>query len=251
MMKRSYAVSFSLAVVALLLTIVVSFSGGLVNLAEGGGADQGFEERYVSVDGIAFTEVPSDVAIIVFHINNEGSTPSEALEKVSLTSNTLLEELKKIGIKEEEITKSRLSVYPKYIYPRDGEPIIVGYVASYVIEVRTKALNKVGEAILEASKLGITNIWLSYTVSKELSLSVRKELISIAIQDAKERADAALSSLGLKVGGVKSIIISDEYTPLPIPKQITPFLEPESQSIPVQPGIQTFTVKVKVVFLIE
>ena len=109
-----------------------------------------------------------------------------------------------------------------------------------------------------AVQAGVNDISsISFSLSDEKSELVKNDLLKQAVTNAKNKADIAASALGLKVIGVKSIIIEgvDGIPPLPPP----PFLAKEAVGTaapeagpptPIVVGEQQVTTDVNIAFFI-
>ena len=109
-----------------------------------------------------------------------------------------------------------------------------------------------------AVQAGVNDISsISFSLSDERSELVKNDLLKQAVANAKNKADIATSALGLKVTGVKSIIIAGLDIIPPMPPQ--PFFARETAGAdapdagpptPIIAGEQEVTSDVNIAFLI-
>ncbi|MBS7613520.1 SIMPL domain-containing protein, partial [Candidatus Bathyarchaeota archaeon] len=154
----------------------------------------------LSISGIGLITVKPDQVSVRLTLETEAKTASEALSKNTELMNKVIEAVKQLGLEDRELKTTALSIYPQYFYPKDEPPILTGYMAVNTITVTTKKLEIVGLLIDTAVANGINRIdgvWFS--VSNELMNSTKLTLISLAVEDAKRKAEAALKPLDMSV----------------------------------------------------
>ena len=212
---------------------------------------QGNSQPVVVVLGSAHVDVVPDVAVVILSVEQEGSTPSEALSKTATVSSGVVSTIKELGIPEEDIKTSGFSVRPKYRYYNDGRPpTVVGYIATHSIQIRTKQTEKVGIIIERAVEAGANRVdALFYELSKELQSKVEKQLLTSAVENAKDKAEAMLTAVNLQIKGVKSLEVIEQAQPVYYPRAV-PEMKADAQGIPAMPGTLTVSTSVRVVFII-
>jgi len=207
------------------------------------------EEDLISVSGTAQATVSPDLAIVYLTVQERGDTSSEALRLASEQANRAIEALRSIGISDDNIKTTGFSISPEYVYIEGQPPKLVGYVATYSLEVKTSELAKVGQLIDTAVSAGVDIVGgVSLTLSDELSARLSRDLLAAAVTDAKRKADLALSPLGLKVSRLKSLSIMEQY---PYPVMRSAAAGAEIPTIPVIPGQTTFSVTIQATFVIS
>lgn len=164
----------------------------------------------LSVSGIGLITVKPDQAAVSLTLETEAETASEALSKNTELMNKVVEAIKQLGLEDRELKTTTLNIYPQYFYPKDEPPILTGYRAMNTITVTTKKLEIVGLLIDTAVANGINRIdGIWFSVSNELMNSTKLTLISLAVEDAKRKAEAALEPLDMSITGVKSVEVVD------------------------------------------
>lgn len=132
----------------------------------------------------------------------EAQVAAERLERAVEAITTTLD---KKGLK--EIETPIASVNPTYYYPRDGAPVETGVTANRQVIVRSPdidALAKLAGDLSQFSGFGYTvssgQLELTYQKLPEL----RVKLLSGAIKDARERAEAIAKETSRSVGTLRS-----------------------------------------------
>lgn len=213
-------------------------------------------EQTISVTGIATTSVEPDLLVVRFGIETQESTAKQALEENSSMMRKVISSLKSIGISEKEISTSSLDIYPVYEYLKDESfgtqtRELVGYKVSNILSVQTSKLTLAASIIDGGVNSGVNKIEsVSYSSSPQRHIELKDNLLDIAVEDAKSKAEKALSPLDYKIVGVKSVSLSEFGMPGPQPMYKTAFAESFDSQTPVFASDQDITTSVQVVFLI-
>jgi uncharacterized protein len=210
------------------------------------------------VMGNAQTMVKPDKVTLSLSVETTNKTANEALTANSQAMNNTLEALKEAGVMENETSTSFFNITPNYNVTQEDEDLppietrdIISYTVTNSITVDSYNLLNVSQWIDTAVQAGVNDISsISFSLSDEKSEAVKNDLLKQAVENAKSKADIAASALGLKVIGVKSIIVEglDGFPPPPPPQ---PFLAKEAVSpTPIIAGEQEVTSHINIVFLI-
>ena len=204
-------------------------------------------ENLLSVVGWATTKVRPDETVITLGVEIREKTPEEALRKAGEVSTNVIETIKSLGVSEEFIKTAGYSIYPQYQYYRDGSPpTIVGYIAQHTIEVRVRDPALIGKVLDSAIDAGANRVYgIMFQLSQEARKELTNRLIQEAVEDAYSKAEAAIAPAGMSIKGIKSIEISDVSAPMPIVMAAEKAVE-----TPIMQGLTSYTVSVKVVFII-
>lgn len=173
------------------------------------------EKNSVSVSGTSLITVDPNKAEIYIKIATLEKTAQESKNKNSQISGNVIKALKKEGIKEKDIETSQFSIYPKYEYEeiteinlRKSNQILVGYEVINVLKVTTQDLEKVGKLIDVAVDNGANDIErISFGLTNEREKEIKQQAMVMASNDAKEKAFALATNLG--VGLLRPISISE------------------------------------------
>jgi uncharacterized protein YggE len=234
----------------LILTIsLIGVSFGKSSLNE---ATNISSENFITVTGQGVVYVKPDVAYVNIGVQVQEKTAKEAAEKNAKIVNQIVKELLKLGIKEDELETKEYSVNPVYNYPPNEAPVLVGYQVINIFSVKiTKKLENgnldtkfVGEVLDTATSNGanlISGIEFDILNKEELKLKA----IELAMEDAKKKAETALSVVGEKIKGVVEINISDVSYPIYRFEAKTTIAEPT----PIFAGTNSVQVTVNVKFI--
>jgi len=215
-------------------------------------------EKTLSVTGIATTSVEPDLLTVRFGIEIQEPTAQQALEKNSEIMNKVILALQSVGIIESEISTSSLNIYPVYEYVNDDflgiqTRELIGYNMSNVLSVETEKLDLAATIIDRGVEAGVNRVdSVYYSLSPQKQLDLKDDLLEQAIENAKSKADKALTPLNHSVIGVKSVSLSEFGIPYPQPVFRGNFAESKimSSPTPVFSSEQDITTSVQIVFLI-
>ncbi|MCS7137798.1 MAG: SIMPL domain-containing protein [Candidatus Caldarchaeum sp.] len=205
-------------------------------------------EDLLSVSGQAEITLTPDMVTLMLTAEERASTPSEALSRVSTAAQNVVSTLLRRGLTPEEVKTTGLNIYPEYVYREKEPPQIVGYIATYTVEVKTKRIAEAGALIEAAVNAGADYVsGIYFSLSTEQYRNVYRQLLSAAVSDAEAKANALLTPLGLKTVRVKSVSIA-EWTPIPYARVAAADAAPSGP--PVMPGTTSVSATVNVVYVI-
>ncbi len=102
---------------------------------------------------------------------------------------------------------------PDYQFPQNGPPQITGYTVTNVFRVTDDDLANVGTVIDAATRAGANDIErIRFTLKDERA--AKANALRVATVDARAKANALASALGLQVTRIRSV---DESSPTPRP----------------------------------
>ena len=216
-------------------------------------------EKTISVTGTATTEVSPDLLNVRFGVETQEKTAKEALEKNSSLMNAVVDSLKQAGISESEIGTSNFNIYPVYDYY--NEPLtnrntqeLIGYRVSNIISVETKNLDLAAAIIDSGVSAGANRVdSVFFTLSPQKHQEIKDYLISKAVQNAKSKAQKALSPLDHSIIGVKAVSLYEFAMPYPQPMYRGDFAVAEAAiaaPTPVFTSDQDVSTTANVVFII-
>ncbi|MCS7133257.1 MAG: SIMPL domain-containing protein [Candidatus Caldarchaeum sp.] len=248
MEKQSVAllsVSLAVAVLAAALALVALGDGRTPSIMNVN-TENSQTQPILSITGSAQTSFAPDTIVMTFTVQRKGATATEALSKLTAASNNVVSAVLRLGISQDDVKTTAINIYPEYVYREKEPPQLVGYVASYSIEVRTRRIADAGTVIESAVNAGADYLSGLYFMSSPEQLNnIYKQLLAAAVADAESKADSLLTPLNMKRVGVKSVSIIDS---LPYPTMRA--AETQAAGPPILPGTNTYTVSVQITYLI-
>lgn len=163
------------------------------------------KETLFSVTGESEITAVPDEAQISLGIDAYQDTIAAAQDQANTTINSLQEELKKLGVKDEDLKTQNYSINPEYDYT-DAERQLIGYRVSTSLRVKFHDFTNLGQAIDLATQLGANQIGgISFTLSTDQEKQLQKQARQEAIEQAKENARELSSLSGIRLGRIVDI----------------------------------------------
>ncbi|MGB9883106.1 MAG: SIMPL domain-containing protein [Microgenomates group bacterium] len=200
----------------------------------------------LSVVGQGKVEAIPDVFYIStgIYVDNK-KTVKEVQDQINSTNEKIVQAIKNLGIKKEDIKTTNYSIYPKTIYDKNGNSQVVGYSGRVDLRIKIKdnqLLSKVVEKVVAA---GANQI---YGISSEIENpeKYQQQARQIAISNAKSEAYKLAKSLGIKLGKITNIVESKNDTNYPM--MFTKTGGGNESAASFEPGTQTVSSTVTLFF---
>jgi hypothetical protein len=196
--------AFILFLSALIVAAGIGYSG--IEIGKGLASRNG---NAITVTGSAKTSATADNVVWQLTSNETALDAAGAVKKIDFDSNALTQYLTQGGIASTAISYGSVSTYPNDFFNNGNDTgRVLNYRANQNITVRSSDVNLINKLSNGIGKLlqtgvNINNSGPQYYVSTLASL--RPQLLSEAMADAKVRAIAITKAVGGKVGSVISV----------------------------------------------
>jgi uncharacterized protein YggE len=215
------------------------------------GSDDTNGEHLITVTGTGKVTVKPDMADVSLGVQVQRDTAKAARDEAATTMNQIIAALKNLGIADDDIQTSMISVNPMYDY-NSSSMRVTGYEVSNIVSAHVTDITKVADVIDDAVAAGATTVnGVSFGVADQTS--VENQARDAAVKDARSHADALAAAAGVTISGVASISETATYTPWPYYSGAADAAgrapAPEVPT-PVKPGTQDITITVTVSYLI-
>lgn len=178
----------------------------LVALTAPGAAQPVPASRTISVSGHAEVAAAPDRVMLSVAIETESNDAAAAVEENSRRSARVVDALKKLVGKDDQVTTSGYSVQPRYNVIKPGEaaePKIVGYTAINTVAVESRQIDLAGKLIDAAIAAGANRISnLRFTLAERAPYL--RTALEQAGKEARAQAESIATSLGVQLRGVLS-----------------------------------------------
>jgi uncharacterized protein YggE len=192
--------------------------------------------------------VKPDLALVRLTVMREAPTASEALAADNKAMGDVLAALKAEGIADRDLQTANLSISPRYSNASPQKPDepakIVAYQVANSLTVRIRDIDKAGEVIDKAVKLGVNEDG-GITFANDDPSAATTEARKRAVADAVKKAHTLAEAAGVRVGRVLKIS-EQSYAPRPMPMRAKSFAAAEA--VPVAPGENSYRVTVSMTF---
>lgn len=161
----------------------------------------------LSVIGEGKVEIIPDTATVTVGITvSRAASVEVAQKKIDEVNNNILEAMRKLGLKDEDITTSNYSVNPNYSYETQQQRID-GYNADASITIKTHDTALVSQIVSEATTAGANQVNnISFSVDDPAKF--RSQARTKAIENAKMEAEKLAAELGISLGKITNIVES-------------------------------------------
>lgn len=212
----------------------------------------------LAVTGEGKVEVIPDTAFIDVGITvNNKPTVAEVQNSINEVNNRIVEMMRKLGIKKEDIKTSNYSIYPNYSAKPipfgigdtivQGEDQISGYNGNVSISIKVKDISRAPNVLQEATKAGANQV-SGIRFEVEDPNKFREEARNKAIENAKEQAEKLAKSLGIRLGKVVNIVETGGEQPISVYQRGVGGTEVADVAPDIEPGSQTITSVVTLYF---
>jgi len=203
----------------------------------------------VSVSGHGQVNVPPDTASVSIGIDVIQPTLAEAQEQATAQATTLIEALKAAGIADEDIQTAYFSVNILRDYSENADPTqITGFEIMNQLQLTVRDTDMLGDLLDEAVNAGANSI-NGVTFSVDDQTAAASEARTLAVADARTKAEELAAAAGLTLGPVVSIA---EGTISPMPPPMSAARKGEmakaEAAVPVESGSSTIAVDVAMTF---
>ena len=215
-----------------------------------------FAKDHIQVQGNCEVKVTPDRASITFTAENQAKDQQVAIKKTNDQINSLKDKILKLKLENLEIKNTNYSVYPVREY-ENNRMVDKGIKVSLSLEVSTSSIAKLGEAMVQASELSISNVSsLNTFLSIKKSQDEYLKCLDIAAEDAKKKADQLARKLGFRVGEVTGIIETPKFpqapSPYPVPMLAKGMMAMDAAApVSIEAGQQTFSTSLQINFAIK
>ena len=263
--KRKKAVVVCLSA---MLAVVMSFGGfgsavvladvgfnPTVVLADGGGPR-------VHVSGAGAITVAPDMATITLGVNTQEATPQEAISKNNAAIADVLAAMERLGIDEEDVRTLHFFLHQAMDFDfATGRAVPMGYNVTNSVQVVVRDLDKVGDVIAAGVAAG-ANVSAGVQFGLSDPAPLYYQALALAMNDARNKANAIARSLGMTVGEVSSVMESNMWM---VPVAGVPMMDMGmgwgspmamvaqggmSGGVPIAPGDLTVTARVEIVYIL-
>jgi uncharacterized protein len=194
-----------------------------------------------TVSGTGKSSAKPDMAVVTVGVSANATTVETAQEQMNGNINKVIEVIKKLGIKAEDIKTTNYSVNPITDF-REGSQKINGYSANTNVSIKVRDTSKANSVVDAATGAGANQIGgVSFEVSDKTK--AENETREMAVKEAKKKAEDAARIAGFKLG---RIVNYSEELPFggPIPLRAQSSSEAADKSTNIEPGTSDIEVTV-------
>lgn len=203
----------------------------------------------VTVTGTSKLDASPQIATFVATVSVSDDNKDKATNEVNTKMAELISSLKSFGIAESDIQTAQISVYENVepeiaIYP-PRPTNVKKWQASNTVTIKVRDTSNVSKLADLLNGSGATSVsGPNFTIDDTTASDA--ELLTRAVADAKSKAEALAKSGGRRLG--RMITVTEGYSSQPYPLYAAVGKADSSVSTPVEPGTQTLTKTVTVIY---
>lgn len=202
------------------------------------------KSRYISVSAEGTVKVTPDAVRVNATVSTVGGTSKEALAATATSANAVRTAFLTNGAASKDIATQSVTIYPEYKYTPDGGSVLIGYRASQNFIVVLRKASTAGTVVDAIVAAGGDNLQLNGVTPFVLNSSKATASARIAaVKNAKAKAMAYASLLGIKLGKVNHLVENSSPSPYP---PIMSVAKDAAGSTQIDLGLQDVTVSISV-----
>jgi len=205
------------------------------------------EENTIHVSGSATVAATPDVARIRLGVQAFDASVVEAVSANNETAAAVIAVVKSLGVEPRDVETTSFAISPQRDYRNDRPDSIIGYWVNNELSVTIRDLTSVGQVLQAAIDAGantISGIAFSLADPEEAKETAR----TMAVEDARRRAEVLAEAAGVRVGKVLSIReVSLSAPPIYRGAEMD---SASAELVPIESGELEITAQVQVVFAI-
>lgn len=167
------------------------------------------ERDTIIIDGQGKVIGTPDIAVVNVGMVTESTSVVSAQDANTKKMNTLIDELKKMGIDSKDLQTIDYNIWPKYEY-KEGRSDIVGYTVNQSVQVKVRDTSKISLVLAAAGQAGANQVsGVSFSIDDPDQLKEQARIE--ALEDAKLKAINVAQALGVKLGNAINFSESTYY----------------------------------------
>lgn len=175
-----------------------------------------YPENTITVTGYGTVQGTPDIATVDVGVDMFSPTVSDAFAEANATVQQIIDALTALGVAQEDIQTSNLSVYNTSNFNPETGSDERGYNVSNTVHVIVRDVAQVEDVIDAAINAGATNMYgLNFSIQDRGELET--EARELAMEDAAARAGEYASLIGADLGDVIVVVEAQYAGGVPVP----------------------------------
>ncbi len=207
--------------------------------------------RTISVAGEGIVRLDPDTADVSLTVQSISTSLKTGQDNVTESLTSVTDVLTGAGVAADDIVTASYEIYPQNEYDDNGNfEGISGFVVSATLRVTIRDIDTVG-TILDAAVTGGATGVNGITFYTDDPSAPTSEARTMAVTDARARADELAAAAGVRIVGVSSIQETSAPPPPPLIYEAADMAASgvaQERAVPISPGQSEIRVDVQVVF---
>ncbi|MGE3577014.1 MAG: SIMPL domain-containing protein [Vicinamibacterales bacterium] len=207
-----------------------------------GAQAQTAEAPTVAASGEGVVTAVPDRASVTVTVESRATQQREAQSRTAQVMKAVQDRLRGLGVPADAIRTTQVSLFIDVDYV-NGKRVTRGYVSTNAVDVRIDAIDKAGQIVDAAVGAGATSLGeIRFDVKNRGALE--REALTLAVQDARARAEAMAAGAGRALDRVVRIEEHGVPAPMPMPVRAMAMKEAAMTDTPVAAGQMEFRARV-------
>lgn len=192
----------------------------------------------LSVQANGEARVAPDEATVRLGVLAQAPTARAAMEEANRAANAILEAIRKLGVRAEDIQTSELNLNPVYSNQpemRGGEPRITGYQATNVVSVRLEKLDQVGP-VVDAGLAAGANRLDGVIFGLRNDEAARATALTRAAEAGRAKAETLAKALRVRLVEIVEVVEGNVAVFTPVYRRQAMAMESSMADTPVSAG---------------
>ena len=206
----------SLIIVLTLVLTVASLAGMSAGAVQAAPPQQDTGTRTITVTGFGTAYGAPDIVMVGLGVEAVNADIKAAMDETTARMNAVMAVLQENGVAREDIRTEYFSIYQDYGYGAPGPDAQAerAYRVSTSVAVTVRSTDSVSELLAAAVDAGANIVnYIQFDIESRTAL--QSEARTLAVDDARARADHLAGLLGMRVGETLEVVEgSDAYGPV-------------------------------------
>jgi uncharacterized protein YggE len=178
------------------------------------------------LNGVGKVKADPDMATISIGVDVTAAEAADAQKENAEIMDKVIAALKEKGLEDRDIQTQNYYMNKQYDYnnyDEMGQPREVGYQVSHVLDVTVTDIEKIGEILDAAVNAGANQTYgVNFTIANQEEYYL--EALSMALENAKTKADALAKVLKVAISAPSSVVESSYQDIYPVYRDAGPFM---------------------------
>jgi uncharacterized protein len=164
-------------------------------------------DRIIQVTGGSRLSAFPDEGVVVLRVEHTRDSAEAAQQAVATGIESVRVALRSAGVADGQIETRTFRVFQKQEW--DGRTQVMefkGFTAIHTLQITVDKLDTIGRILDDAVSAGANGVdQISFQLTAEKQREIRRQLLQEAAMDAREKAEAIASGVGVRLGNVASV----------------------------------------------
>lgn len=160
----------------------------------------------IAVSATGESHATPDRVMVTLGVESRASTAGAAARANAATQRAVLDTLRKMGLRDDQLTTANFNVRPEYDAGRErqGPPRVTGYVVSNTVQATIEDVARAGQVLDAALAKGANTVYGMYLTLSD-PVPARLEALAAAVKTARGEAETLARAAGGSLGRILEV----------------------------------------------